>query len=79
METELEHDANESDDFHDLQAAHSTKIANHRYGRTGAKFNGQILSQFREVSDKWQGWLGLISRQSKIDESVSNATVNGSN
>ncbi len=55
----------DEDDGHDLMAAHSSRIANNVYGRNGGllhKLSAQSIDFFRDISDKWQKWLELISR-----------------
>jgi hypothetical protein len=39
---------------HDLQAAHSARVANNHYGRKGLRINTTTVNLFRGVSDKWQ-------------------------
>src|SRR5205814_7162796 len=56
----------EDDDIHDLMAAHSTKLANARYARMGGLSKGltpESINMYRTVSDKWQKWYKLESRQ----------------
>ena len=56
----------EDDDVHDLMAAHSTKLANARYARMGGLSKGltpESINMYRTVSDKWQKWYKLESRQ----------------
>ena len=56
----------EDNDVHDLMAAHSTKLANARYARMGGLSKGltpKSINIYRTVSDKWQKWYKLESRQ----------------
>jgi hypothetical protein len=53
------------DDVHDMQAAHSERVANNHYGRKGLRINTTTVNLFRGVSDKWHGWLGMRSRPSR--------------
>jgi primosomal protein N' len=53
------------DNVHDIQAAHSERVANNHYGRKGLRINTTTVNLFRGVSDKWQGWLAMKSRPSR--------------
>lgn len=56
---------------HDLMHGHSVHVAERKYGRlTGLTRNisPESINLFRDVSDKWQKWLGLISRQPMDDD-----------
>ena len=49
-----------------LVAAHSTKLANARYARMGGLSKGltpESINMYRTISDNWQRWYKLESRQ----------------
>lgn len=53
------------DNAHDLMSAHPTVVATNRYGRLAGllrRLTPESIDVFRAISDKWQAWLGLVSR-----------------
>ena len=64
IDLELADDEDE-DEAHDLMAAHSTRTALNRYGRQAGllrRLDAESIEVFRSISDRWQRWLGLVSR-----------------
>jgi hypothetical protein len=58
-------DGESEDDIYDVQAGHSSKIANQVYGIRAdimRDTNEQTLVQFREISLQWHQFLGLLHR-----------------
>jgi DEAD/DEAH box helicase len=56
---------------HDLMQTHSNHTANVKYGRLTdltRNISPESMNLFRDVSDKWQRWLGLVSRQPMDDD-----------
>ena len=56
---------------HDLMQTHSPHVAQVKYGRLTdltRNISPESMNLFREVSDKWQRWLGLVSRQPMDDD-----------
>jgi hypothetical protein len=53
------------DNAHDLMSAHPSVVATNRYGRLAGllrRLTPESIDVFRAISDKWQAWLGLVSR-----------------
>jgi DEAD/DEAH box helicase len=58
-------------EVHDLMHGHSAHVAEIKYGRLTdltRNVSPESMNLFRDVSDKWQKWLGLISRQPMDDD-----------
>ena len=58
-------------EIHDLMQGHSNHMGKKGYGRLTdltRNISPESMNLFRDVSDKWQRWLGLISRQSMDDD-----------
>jgi hypothetical protein len=56
------------EDAHDLMSAHSRRIAEARYARLGGltkNLTSESIELFRNISDRWQSWFNLLSRQPK--------------
>jgi hypothetical protein len=56
---------------HDLMQTHSAHVGQVRYGRLTdltRNISPESMNLFRDVSDKWQRWLGLVSRQPTDDD-----------
>ena len=57
-------------DIHDLMQGHSHSVAENVYARLSGitrSLTAESIDLFREVSDKWHKWLGLVSRQPMED------------
>jgi len=66
----LDEDEEQSNAVHDLMQAHSVSIATKHYARMTdllKNMSPESIDIFREVSDKWQRWLGLLPRQLRDD------------
>jgi DEAD/DEAH box helicase len=70
-----DYDGDEDDEdpsnVHDLMQTHSSHTAEVKYGRLTdltRNISAESINLFREVSDKWQRWLGLVSRQPMDDD-----------
>jgi hypothetical protein len=64
-------DEEDSSEVHDLMHGHSAHVAEIKYGRLTdltRNVSPESMNLFRDVSDKWQKWLGLISRQPIDDD-----------
>ena len=62
-------DEESEDDIYDVQAGHSSRIANKVYGiRTDMVrgINEQTLVKFREISLQWHKFLGLIHQPQQV-------------
>lgn len=58
-------------EVHDLMQGHSNHMAEAKYGRLTdltRNISPESMNLFRDVSDKWQRWLGLVSRQPMDDD-----------
>ena len=62
----LEEDEYE-DDIHDLQATHSTHIAQVKYANTGMRVDLTTSTKFQCLSGKFHVWYRLISRPPRED------------
>ena len=68
-DAEADEDEDDEDDVHDLMSAHSSRIAIARYARMHDLLKGltpESIDIFRKISDLWQRWFGLVSRQGQI-------------
>jgi hypothetical protein len=71
-------DDDEMEDAHDLMSAHSRRIAEARYARVGGltkNLTSESIELFRNISDKWQCWFNLLSRQPKDIKGVTMIAV----
>lgn len=70
-----DYDGDEEDEdpseIHDLMQGHSGHMGKKGYGRLTdltRNISAESMNMFGEVSDKWQRWLGLVSRQPMDDD-----------
>src|SRR5436190_6718712 len=74
---DLDADEEDDDDIHDEMAAHSTKVAIAHYARMGGlsrNLTPESLDVFRSISDKWQRWYYLVSRNRSSDVNTIQST-----
>jgi len=59
------------DDIHDLQATHSTRTAQVKYGNTGTRVDPTTSTMFQQLSGKFHAWYHLVSRPPRDDFAAS--------